>query len=493
MERERLEKKGTECILFQTIKRNSKGFTRTGISQIEVLIFMMRCTMAKEYVCDMTKGNETSLLLRFSLPMLVGNIFQQFYNMVDSIIVGNYVGKNALAAVGMTSSLNFLYFALCNGFATGAGVLMSQYFGMKNDKRVKDSIGNGAYLMLAMGILMSIISVAISRPVLVLLNTPESIFEDALLYSRIVCGGLISVVLYNGIAAMLRALGDSKSPLIFLIISSILNVVGDLVFVLVFDMGVAGVAIATVLAQAMSALLCIGYAIWKNPYFRLTRENLKPDRILLLKTLKLGIPFGAQGSLIAFSCIALQSVINQFGENVIAAFTASSRIEQLVQQPYNSLGMAVATFTGQNLGAGNIERVKKGYHRAGLLVVIFSVIMCGMMYIWGNDFIRLFVDDAEVVAIGGRAVRITSLFYIPLGMIYVARSLMNGAGDSTFAFISGLIEVVGRIGFSVILASIPALGYWAVWYTTGLTWLITGIVCMARYAQGKWKKISLVE
>lgn len=212
-----------------------------------------------------------------------------------------------------------------------------------------------------------------------------------------------------------------------------------------------------------------------------------------MKCLRLGIPFGMQGSLIALSCIALQSVINRFGENVIAAFAATSRIEQLVQQPYNSLGTAVATFTAQNLGAGNIERVKRGYRRSTMLVIVFSLVMCGAMFLWGGPFVGIFVDDAEVIAIGGRAIRITSLFYIPLGMIYVARSLLNGAGDSFFAFANGLAEVVGRIGFSLGLAAIPALGYWAVWYTTGLTWLITGAVCMLRYAQGKWKKIVLVE
>lgn len=449
--------------------------------------------MAKPYICDMTTGNETSLLVKFSLPMLVGNVFQQFYNMVDSIIVGNYVGKNALAAVGATSSLNFFYFALCNGFATGTGVLMSQYFGMKNDKRVKDVIGNSVYLLLGMGLIVSIVSLLFSSRILTLLNTPDNIFEDALLYTRIVCGGVISVVLYNGIAAMLRALGDSRTPLIFLIVASVINVIGDLVLVLVFHMGVAGVAIATVFAQTMSAVSCIVYALWTNPYFKLKKENFKPDRFLLKRNLTLGIPFGAQGSLIALSCIALQSVINRFGEDVIAAFTATSRIEQLVQQPYSSLGMASATFTAQNLGAKNIDRVKRGYYRASILVVVFSLIMCSIMWLFGDNIIRIFVDDASVVFIGGRAIRITSLFYIPLGMIYVARSTMNGAGDSVFAFISGLIEVVGRVGFSMILVMVPALGYWSVWYITGLTWLITGIVCMARYAQGKWKKISLVE
>ncbi len=449
--------------------------------------------MKKQYLCDMTAGSELALLVKFSIPMLVGNIFQQFYNMVDSVIVGNYVGKNALAAVGMTSSLNYLYFCLCNGFATGAGVLMSQYFGMKNEKRVKDSIGSSIYLLLGMGVVVSVLSVLFSRGILTLLNTPQEIFDDALLYTRIVCGGVISVVLYNGIAAMLRALGDSRTPLIFLIVSSVLNVAGDLALVLIFDLGVAGVAIATVLAQLLSALGCIVYAVLKNPYFRLTKENLRPDGLLIRKCLRLGVPFGAQGALIAFSCVALQSIINRFGPDVIAAFTSTCRIEQFVQQPYNSLGMAIATFAGQNLGAGRVDRVVRGYHRSTALVVAFSLIMMGMMYLWGNAFVGLFVDDANVIAIGGRAVRITSLFYMPLGMIYVARSLLNGAGDSTFAFVSGLAEVIGRIGFAFLLCGSPALGYWAVWYTTGLTWLITGVTCMVRYAQGKWKRIALVE
>lgn len=448
--------------------------------------------MAKQYVNDMTEGNETSLLLKFTVPMLIGNLFQQFYNMVDSIIVGNYVGKNALAAVGMTSSLNFLYFALCNGFATGAGVLMSQYFGMKNEKRVKDSIGNAVYLMFSMGILVSVIAVLISRPVLVLLNTPEAILEDALLYCRIVFGGLIAVVFYNGIAAMLRALGDSRTPLIFLIIASVLNVIGDLLLVLKFNMGVAGVALATIIAQALSAAGCIIFAVLKNPYFRLKKENFKPDRMLIGKCIRLGVPFGFQGGLIAVSLVALQSIVNQFGETVIAAFTATTRIEQLIQQPYNSLGAAVATFTGQNLGAGKVERVQRGYRKSTRIVVVFSLIMCALMFLFGDNLVQLFVKDPEVVAIGGAGIRIPSLFYIPLGMIYVARSVMNGAGDSRFAFVSGIIEVVGRVGFSMILVRIPAFGYWAIWFTTGLTWLITGAVCIIRYAQGKWKQISLI-
>lgn len=449
--------------------------------------------MKKQHIRDLTVGNETALLLIFAMPMLVGNLFQQFYNMVDSIVVGNYVGKNALAAVGACSSLLYMFFSLVAGFANGTGVLIAQYFGNKDEKMVKNVIGNSIYPILGMSLIVSVVSVSFSRPILQLLGTPEVIFEDALLYLRIACAGVVFTGLYNGIAAMLRALGDSATPLIFLIVASVLNVIGDLVLVLVCHLGVAGVAIATIGAQLLSAVACIIYAVKTNPYFKLTMQDFRPNRMIIGKCLRLGIPFGAQGSLIALSCVILQAVINQFGEDVIAAFTATSRIESLVQQPFNSLGAALATFTGQNLGAGKVERVKKGFRSSVLIVAVFSALMLLLMYFFGNSFVRLFVDDGNVIAIGGRAIRITALFYFPLGMIHLPRNLLNGAGDSTFAFISGIVEVIGRVGFSLILSTIPSIGYWAVWYTTGLTWLITALTCVWRYAQGKWMSISLVE
>ncbi|MCD7744586.1 MAG: MATE family efflux transporter [Lachnospiraceae bacterium] len=449
--------------------------------------------MTRQHIKDLTVGNETRLLLTFALPMLVGNLFQQFYNMVDSIVVGNYVGKNALAAVGACSSLVFLVFSMVAGFANGAGVLIAQYFGCGDDEKVKHVIGNAIYPLFGMSLLVSIGSLLLSRPILTALGTPEAIFADALLYLRIACGGIVFIGLYNGIAAMLRALGDSSTPLIFLIVACVLNIIGDLVFVLVFHLAVAGVALATILAQLLAAVSCIVYAVKTNPYFRLTAKDFRPHAPIIKKCLQLGIPFGAQGSLIAISCVILQSVINRFGEDVIAAFTATSRIEQLVQQPFSSLGTALATFTGQNLGAGKVDRVKKGFRSSTIAAAIFSALMLALMVLFGNQFVGLFVNDEAVVAIGGSAIRITALFYFPLGMIYLPRSLLNGAGDSTFAFISGLVEVIGRVVFSLILASIPSIGYWAVWYTTGLTWLITCFACMARYAQGKWMRISLVE
>ncbi len=449
--------------------------------------------MAGSYVQDMTEGKEMSLLVRFSMPMLIGNIFQQFYNMVDSIIVGNYEGANALAAVGVTGSLNFLFFSLCNGMSMGTGIMISQYFGAKDEVHLRKAISNTIYIIAVTGILMSMFGVLLAKPILQFLRTPDVILADAVLYMQIVCGGIIAVAAYNAVSAILRALGDAKSPLIFLIVASLINVVLDLVFVIGFGMGVMGVGIATVISQAVAAIGSLLYAVAKNPYFKISREELRYDKNIIEKCVRLGLPVAAQSSLIAISCVALQSVVNSFGANIVAAFTATSRVEQLVQQPFNSLGVAVSTFSGQNIGARKLERVKRGYYKSIVLVAAFSALMLVAAYLFGNAIMRLFVNDEVVISIGAKALKITSLLYFPLGMIYVTRGLLNGAGDAFYAMANGMVEIVGRIGFANLLVLIPAIGVWGVWWATGLTWLITGFASVFRYYQGKWKYMSVVD
>ncbi len=446
--------------------------------------------MAAEYVKDMTEGKELSLLMRFSAPMLVGNIFQQFYNMVDSIIVGNYVGANALAAVGATGSLNFLFFSLCNGMAMGIGILISQYFGAKDEVYLRKSIFNTIYLIAITGILMSLLGIILARPILILLHTPQEILADAVVYMQIVCGGILTVAAYNAVSAILRALGDSKTPLIFLVAASFINILLDLLLVIRFDMGVMGVAIATVIAQAFAAVGSLLFALTKNPYFKISREEMHYDSKIICNCVRLGVPVAAQSALIAVSCVALQGAVNKFGASVVAAFTATSRIEQLVQQPFNSLGAAVSTFSGQNIGARKIERVKKGYYESIIMITVFSVLMLAAAYIFGNDIMRLFVKDDTVIDIGAKALKITSLMYFPLGMIYVTRGLLNGAGDALYAMINGFIEVAGRVGFANSLVLVSAIGVWGIWWATGLTWVITGAASVLRYKQGKWKNMS---
>lgn len=449
--------------------------------------------MSSNYVHDMTKGNEISLLIKFSLPMLVGNIFQQFYNIIDSIIVGKYVGANALAAVGATGSINFLFFSVCLGLSIGVGIIISQYFGAKRVTHVKRAIANGTYVIAISGIIMSILACIFARPILQIMRTPPEILDDATKFLRIVSGGMIAVASYNAIAAILRALGDSKTPLIFLVISCGINVVLDLIFVLKLGLGVSGTAYATVISQAAAAIGCIVFALLKNPYFKLKAEHMKIDWPIITKCIKIGVPVAAQNSMIALSLVALQSVVNSFGNIAVAAFTGTSRIEQLIQQPFNSLGAAMSTFAGQNMGANKLDRVKKGYHKSILIVAIFSFVALIAAQLGGRIIMELFVNDEAVINLGAKAIRITSCAYFPLGMIYITRGLLNGTGDAVYAMFNGLVEVIGRVGFSSILAMIPAFGVWSVWTTTGLTWLITAIASVIRYSQGKWKNKSLVK
>ncbi len=442
----------------------------------------------KTYVKDMTVGNPTGLLLSFMLPMVIGNIFQQFYSMVDSIIVGQYVGADALAAVGATSSLNFLFFSLCGGMSNGIGIVISQQFGAGRDEGVKKAIANAAYIMLTVGIAMGLLGMVLSRPVLRFLNTPENILDQAVLYMQITCAGVLAVALYNCVSAILRAVGDSKTPLYFLIVASVLNIIMDLLFVRGLNMGVAGAAIATIIAQLISGMGSLLFAMKRNPYFKLEKEHKCVDKDIIRQSARMGIPLAFQSSLIAISCVALQSVVNGFGSVVVAAFTATSRIEQLIQQPYNSLGMAVSTFAGQNIGAGKEDRVKKGYWTGWKIMAIFSLVMMPTMMFGGEWIMTLFVDEAEVIQLGSQALKMTSWFYLFLGTIYVTRGMLNGVGDANFAFINGIIEVLGRICFAKPLTLIPVIGVWGVWLATAFTWCITGIVSMIRYFQGKWKK-----
>ena len=320
--------------------------------------------MEKQAVHSMTEGSPAGLLLKFTIPMLIGNLFQQFYNMVDSIVVGRFVGANALASVGATGSLNFLLFAMSFGISAGVGVVVSQHFGAGRMDMVEKSIINGMYLLAAVSVVMGIVGITSARWVLTALDTPQAILDDAVTYMRVSCAGILAIAAYNGVASVLRALGDSRTPLYFMVVACFVNIGLDLLFVIVFGWSVFGVALATVIAQLVAAIGAFAYALCRISYFRIRRENRPVRRDIMLRCFRLGIPIALQNALIAVSCIFLQKVVNGFGENVVAANTALGRIEQLVQQPYNSLGAALTTYTGQNIGAGKIDRVKQGY-RAG--------------------------------------------------------------------------------------------------------------------------------
>lgn len=444
--------------------------------------------MARNHTKDMTKGSPTKLLLMFTLPMLLGNLFQQFYNMADTVIVGQYADANALGAVGATGSISFFIFALTFGMASGIGVVVSQLFGAGQVDELKKAVSTAMFIMAICAIITGTIGIVAARPIMTLLGTPALMIDDSVLYLQVTCAGLLSVAIYNGVSSILRALGDSKTPLIFLSIACAINVLLDLLFVIEFKMDVLGVAVATVIAQTVAGAGCFIYAVKKVPVFKIPLNEWKIDRHILRRCITLGVPVAVQNAMISISCIVLQSVVNSFGETIVSAFTAVSRFEQLVHQPFTSLGAAIATFTGQNIGAGNVDRVKKGFWSGTMISIIFSLLMIPVGWLGGDAIMRMFTDDPQVILEGARGIRITCLFYGPLGMIYVTRNLLIAVGDVKFAFASGLVEVGGRVGFSKPLTYIPAIGMLSIWYTTGLTWLITAIISCIRYAGGKWQQ-----
>ena len=439
------------------------------------------------YTKKMTEGSELKHIILFTLPLFAGNVFQQLYNIVDSIIVGKYLGANKLAAVGTTGSLTYLFSTLCIGLSVGAGILISQRFGAGMHKEVRKLITNSAYVIIAFGAVITVISVAFAGLLMKMMNTPENLLEDASAYMRAACSGTICVAACNWINSVMRSLGDSRTPLIFLVVASLLNVGLDLLFVCVFQFGVVGAAYATVISQGVSAAGSIVVGFRKNPYFKLTREDARIEGEACRRIISTGIPIALQNAMISFSMIFLQRTANGFGETVMAAYTATMRVEQLVQQPFASMNAAVSTFAGQNIGAGLQNRVIRGYHRSMLVTVGFALFIMGIFLAFGNQIVGMFVDEPEVIEIGGQALKLSCLFYVALGTIHTTRGLLNGAGDVVYAMINGFVEVAGRIGFAIILVHIPAMGWWAVWTTTCLTWVITALMSLIRYWQGKWK------
>ena len=435
---------------------------------------------------NMTHGNPTGLLLRFAIPMLIGNIFQQLYTLADSAIVGQFLGANALAAIGSTGSVTYLFFSVCNGISSGSSVVTSQYFGAGDDANTKRAIANAAYIMFTTALVMGIAAYLAAPGLLALMATPIEIRADATLYMRMSCIGVPLVAVYNYASSMLRALGDSKTPLYFLIFSCILNIVLDIFCVYNLGLGIFGAALATIIAQVVSGVGCLLYALRTNPYFKLTKEDMRPDKQVIGKSVKLGLPRALQWSLIAISTTALQAFVNTFGTAVMAAFTTTNRIEGLVHMPYGSISAALSTYAGQNYGAGDMKRVKEGLKNGMFLASIFTAVVMVVYLTMAEGIIGLFVKEQEVIDLGARALRLTSWFYIFLALIYMCRGILNGIGDALFALINGVVEVIVRVSTPFLLVLIPGVGLWSIWWTTGITWMLSALTCLWRYLS--WRK-----
>ena len=444
------------------------------------------------FMQDMTKGSPFKLLLSFSIPLLIGSLFQQFYTMADSIIVGKFVGADALASIGACSSVIYLLFSLFLGLSAGIGIVISQYFGAGDGSTVRKGIACSVYILLAASILLTLIGLTLARPILTFLGTPEEIMQDAAVYFQITSGGIVAVAFYNGISSILRALGDSRTPLIFLALAALLNVGLDLLFVTVFHMGVAGAALATAIAQFSSACACLVFSLKTNPYFHIKREQFRPDTGLIRRMMHIGLPLALQNAMIAFSCVMLQSVINSFGTMIMAVFTAPNRIENLVNQIYIAANTALSNYTAQNLGAGNTDRVRAGTRCCIQITVGFSLLMVLVMYLCGHMFMGWFVTDRQVIETGAQALKLISLFFVFWGLLYVFRGILNGAGNAGFALVSGILEVVGRMGCAFLLTSIPFIGQWGIWLAEGLTWILVSAAGAICYFRGKWTQKKLI-
>lgn len=424
---------------------------------------------------DMTTGSPVKLILFFSIPLLIGNIFQQFYSMVDTIIVGKFLGVKALAAVGSTSSMSFLILGFILGLCSGFSVLISQRFGANDNEGLKEAIASSIILSIAMAIIITIISIFTSKPLLRLMNTPKDIINNSYSYIVIIYAGTFAAFFYNMISSILRSIGDSKTPLYFLIVSSILNIVLDLVFIINFKIGVAGAAYATVISQGVAGLLCLVYTAKKYPILKLEKKHFITGTKHFVTHLKIGLPMALQFSITAIGVIILQSAINSFGSNVVAAHTSASKVEQLVMQPSITFGVTMATYCAQNLGAGNIERIKEGVKKCTMINIIIGLISGFILILFGEFFIKMFISNSDNSVIDTAKLYLTtvSIFFIPLSLIFIYRNALQGMGYTFIPMMAGFYELLAR---TVVAFTLPTfIGYLGICIASPVAWLSAAI------------------
>lgn len=431
---------------------------------------------------NMTVGNPGRLIIRFTLPVFIGNVFQQFYNMVDAVIVGKFVGTKALAGVGATGTISFLIIGFLIGLTAGFTVLTAQKFGAGDMEAMRKTVASAAILSLVVSAVMTFVSVAFMRDLLKLLNTPGDIFDYAYEYIVIICAGIFAQVLYNLLSSILRALGNSKVPLYFLILAALLNVVLDLVFIICFQMGPAGAAYATVIAQGISGAACLVY-IWRAvPQLHLHKEDWKVESSLLKKQIQIGFPMALQYSITAIGTMMVQAALNLLGSGAVAAFTAASKIEQIVTQAYVALGTAMATYCAQNMGAGDIRRIRSGFRSATLLGSVYSVIVAVLLVAGGRYLTYLFVEAADVPQVIGRVqtyLVCVSIFFIPLTVVNLYRNGIQGMGYGLLPMTAGIAELIGR-GVVAVLASYQK-SYVGVCLASPMAWILAGALLLLMY------------
>lgn len=435
---------------------------------------------------DLTKGQPLKLILLFSIPLLIGNIFQQLYNIADLVIVGRLLGVEAFASVGAVAPLFFLIMFIIVGLTSGFSVITGQRFGAKDFDGVKNSVVISTFLSVFATLLFTIIFSIFMHPILNILNVPQNIYTNAYWYIEIVVLGLISATFYNLLANIIRALGDSKTPLYFLIVASVANIFLALFFIEILKLGVAGSAIAVILSQGLSVLLCLYFVKKKFPILHLKRKDwlIKFDKNFYsssLEHLKVGVPMSIQFSIIGLGVIVIQSVCNTFGSNVIAAVTAALRIEQIATLPMISFGVALASFVAQNFGAKKFRRIRTGVIQTSLLSIFLSILMAIIMRYFGADIVREFIGtaSAEIIDIAHQYLLISTFFYVFLSQIFIYRNALQGMGEVVFPLVASVAELLMRAFAAVYLAI--KFGYIGMFFSGPIAWVSACIILSFGY------------
>lgn len=430
---------------------------------------------------DMTSGSPMRIILNFTLPIFIGNVFQQFYNMADAVIVGKFVGTKALAAVGSTGTIMFLIYGFVVGMTAGFTVLTAQKFGAGDMPAMRRTVAGASILSLVIGFILTAAFMILMKPWLALMNTPSDIFADAYAYIMIISGGILAQMLYNLLASILRALGNSKVPLYFLILSALLNIVLDLVLIIVFHMGAAGAAIATVISQGVSGLLCLVYIVKKVPMLKMSREDWHPSGTLIKTQIGIGIPMALQYSITAIGTMMVQSSLNILGSTLVAAFTAASKIEQVVTQAYVAMGTTMATYGAQNMGAGNVPRIRQGFRASTIIGIIYAFIAAAlvmtvgkyMSYLFVSEDVELIMDSVDIY------LKCVGTFFVPLAIVNIYRNGIQGLGYGILPMMAGVAELVGRGVVAVIAAGQKS--YLGVCLASPAAWVLAAALLIGMY------------
>ena len=437
-------------------------------------------------ITDMTKGSPLKHILLFSVPLLIGNVFQQLYNIADLVIVGRTLGVESFAAVGAVAPLFFLITFIIVGLTNGFAVVTGQRFGAKDIQGVRNSVVISTILSVIVTFIFSSIFALSMNYILKWMNVPDNIYHNAFWYVEIIIIGLIATTLYNMLASIIRALGDSKTPLYFLIIASLINIVLAIIFIVVFHMGVPGSAIAVILSQGISVILCTIFIKYKFPILRIHRNEwfIKFDKDFYdsaYEHLKIGVTMAVQFSILGITILIIQSVCNSFGSNVIAAMTAALRIEQIATLPMMSFGVALATYVAQNFGARKFKRIRLGVIKTSTINIVLSIIMAFVMRFWGTNIIGAFIGTAtkEIINIAHSYLLISTIFYFFLGQIFIYRNALQGMGETVFPLLSSIAELVMRAFTAVYLAI--KFGYIGMFYAGPIAWVSASTVLFFGY------------